>query len=177
MQSVSTVKPQVKSNKLQFMGVGNCSQHKVYVDVHPMKVMLEESFWVSLVRGASGDRLFPGDTLTIREVEWADMSRDMIKKVICRADCEVLSTGKRGAIIAALNVYSFERVTEDAVDANDSKNAEQKGLERKWDPVKREHNVLKDGAVVHTTKDKAEADGMVEGHIDIPPVEEHEPRR
>lgn len=177
MQSMATVKPQVKSNKLQFMGVGNYAQHKVYVDVFPMKDMLTEGFWISLVRGSSGDRLFPGDMLTIRQVEWADIGRDLISKVICRADCEVLSTGKKGAVIAPLKVWNFVEGSNDIPDANDSKHAEIKGLSRKWSPVKREHEVVKDGAVVYTTKDKEEADGMVEGAIPLPEIKEHEPVR
>lgn len=177
MQNMNTVKPQVKSNKLQFMGVGNYAQHKVYVDVHTMEDMLQEGFWVSLVRGASGDRLFPGDMLTIRQVEWADMSRDKIKKVLCRADCEVLATGKRGAIVAPLKIWNFVKEEGDATEANESSHAEQKGLERKWNAVKRHHEVYKDGAVIHTTKSQEEADGMVDGSIPLPEIKEHGPAR
>lgn len=159
---------QVKSNKLQFIGVGNFAQSKVYVDVFPLDVMLQEKFWVSIVRGESGDRLFPGDTLTIRQVEWSDMSRDLIKKVICRADCEVISTGKKGAVLVPLNVWRFD--TEEQEDPNASKHAEQKGLERVWNPVSRTHEVHKDGAVVYETKDKDEADSIVSGETPIPEV-------
>lgn len=158
------IKAQAKSNKLQFIGVSNFAQSKVYVDEFPLEDMLREGFWSSLVRGDRSDRLYPGDALTIRQVKWADMSRDLIKHVICRADCEVISTSKKGAVIAPLKVWHFVK---DEAKGSDKSHAESGGLKRVWDPIKRMHEVYKDEDLIHTTKDKAEADAMVLGEIPL----------
>ena len=160
------IKAQVKSNKLQFIGVSNFAQSKVYVDEIPLEEMLQEGFWSSLVMGKRSDRLYPGDALTVRQVEWADMSRDLIKRVIARADCEVISTSKNGAVIMPLKVWSFIK-DGDAVEELDHSYAELKGLKRVWNPVKRTHEIFKDDDLMCETKDKAEADAMVAGETPL----------
>jgi len=155
---------QVKPNKLQFIGVGNLAQHKVYVDEVPIEDMLREGFWSSLVKGSSGDQLRPGDMLTIRQVKWADMSRDLIDKVLVRADCEILSTSRLGAVIAPLQIWNFAK--------EQVSSAEQTTVStefvRFWDPIARIHQVKKGDDVVYETKDKDEADAIVAGEKPVP---------